>query len=101
MGRFEVSTDDAYVKADSTTIAPKVSGYIAAVAVGDNEQVKVGQILARIDDRDFKVAFEQGRRRVRQGQHRHRADGRPVGLLPTSLTFSQWRPWPGFWKRAL
>jgi membrane fusion protein, multidrug efflux system len=61
VGRFEVSTDDAYVKADSTTIAPKVSGYIAAVAVGDNEQVKVGQILARIDDRDFKVAFEQAK----------------------------------------
>jgi membrane fusion protein (multidrug efflux system) len=35
-GRFEVSTDDAYVKADSTTIAPKISGYIADVPVGDN-----------------------------------------------------------------
>src|SRR4051794_11993535 len=61
VGRFEVSTDDAYVKADSTTIAPKVSGYIEAVAVSDNEHVKVGQILARIDDRDFKVAHEQAK----------------------------------------
>ena len=61
VGRFAVATDDAYVKADSTTIAPKVSGYIAAVAVSDNEHVKVGQILARIDDRDFKAAREQAR----------------------------------------
>ncbi|WP_374545641.1 HlyD family secretion protein [Rhodoblastus sp.] len=59
VGRFAVSTDDAYVKADNTTIAPKVAGYIAAVFVADNEKVKAGQILARIDDRDFKVAVEQ------------------------------------------
>jgi membrane fusion protein, multidrug efflux system len=59
VGRFQVSTDDAYVKADSTTIAPKVSGYIASVLVGDNEPVKAGQILAKIDDRDFRVALNQ------------------------------------------
>ena len=38
VGRFEVSTDDAYVQADNTTIAPKVSGYVAAVLVADNER---------------------------------------------------------------
>ena len=59
VGRFEVSTDDAYVRADSTTIAPKVSGYIAAVLVRDNERVKAGQVLARIDDRDFRTALDQ------------------------------------------
>jgi membrane fusion protein, multidrug efflux system len=59
VGRFQVSTDDAYVKADSTTIAPKVSGYIASVLVGDNEPVKTGQVLAKIDDRDFRVSLEQ------------------------------------------
>lgn len=36
VGRFQVSTDDAYVKADNTTIAPKVSGYLREVLVGDN-----------------------------------------------------------------
>ncbi len=64
VGRFEVSTDDAYVKADNTTIAPKVAGYIARVLVGDNEKVKAGQVLARIDDRDFKVAVEQANAEV-------------------------------------
>ncbi|HUO55462.1 MAG TPA: HlyD family secretion protein [Rhodoblastus sp.] len=68
VGRFAVSTDDAYVKADNTTIAPKVAGYVAAVLVGDNEPVKAGQILARIDDRDFKVAFEQAQADVAAAQ---------------------------------
>jgi membrane fusion protein (multidrug efflux system) len=61
VGQYQVSTDDAYVKADNTTIAPKVSGYLHEVLVGDNERVKAGQTLARIDDRDFKVALDQAR----------------------------------------
>src|SRR5690348_12653882 len=60
-GRFEVSTDDAYVKADTTVIAPKVSGYISEVLVSDNQAVKAGQSLARIDDRDYQVAVSQAR----------------------------------------
>jgi membrane fusion protein, multidrug efflux system len=58
-GRYLETTDDAYVKADSTIIAPKVSGYIAEVLVSDNEPVKAGQVLARIDDRDFRTALDQ------------------------------------------
>jgi membrane fusion protein, multidrug efflux system len=58
-GRYLETTDDAYVKADSTIISPKVSGYIAEVLVGDNEKVEAGQLLARIDDRDFKTALDQ------------------------------------------
>jgi len=58
-GRYLETTDDAYVKADSTIIAPKVSGYIADVLAADNEPVKAGQLLARIDDRDFKTALDQ------------------------------------------
>src|SRR3954462_2727792 len=60
-GRFHVSTDDAYVQADNVTIAPKVPGYLAEVLVGDNERVKAGQVLARIDDRDYPVALDQAR----------------------------------------
>src|SRR6202000_1614207 len=61
VGQYLVSTDDAYVKADSTTIAPKVSGYLRQVLVGDNERVKAGQVLARIDERDFQVALDQSK----------------------------------------
>ena len=60
-GRFMESTDDAYVQADYTTVAPKVSGYIADVLVQDNEPVKAGQVLAYIDDRDFRTALAQAK----------------------------------------
>jgi membrane fusion protein (multidrug efflux system) len=61
VGRYLVSTDDAYVKADSTTIAPKVTGYLLRVLVKDNERVATGQVLAQIDDRDFRVALDQAK----------------------------------------
>jgi membrane fusion protein (multidrug efflux system) len=56
-GRFLVSTDDAYVDADSVIVSPKISGYIAQVTVEDNQIVHAGQVLARIDDRDFQTAL--------------------------------------------
>jgi membrane fusion protein (multidrug efflux system) len=58
-GRFQIATDDAYVQADNSAIAPKVSGYLSQVLVGDNETVKAGQPLAKIDDRDFVAALDQ------------------------------------------
>ena len=61
IGQYRVSTDDAYVQADNTTVAPKISGYLHEVLVGDNQRVKAGQVLARIDDRDFVVALDQAK----------------------------------------
>jgi membrane fusion protein (multidrug efflux system) len=68
VGRFIESTDDAYVKADYTTIAPKVSGYIKEVLVNDNDTVKAGQVLARIDDRDYQSALSQARADVKAAE---------------------------------
>src|SRR5580704_3296784 len=68
VGRYLVSTDDAYVQADNTTIAPKVSGYLSEVLVGDNEPVRAGQVLARIDPRDFAVALDQAKADVAAAQ---------------------------------
>src|SRR5271169_1497739 len=59
VGQYLVSTDDAYVQADNTTVAPKVSGYLRQVLVGDNKPVRAGQVLARIDERDYRVALDQ------------------------------------------
>jgi membrane fusion protein (multidrug efflux system) len=59
VGRFIQSTDDAYLQADSMTVAPKVSGYIAEVLVGDNQTVLAGQPLVRLDSRQFDAALEQ------------------------------------------
>jgi len=60
-GRYIVSTDDAYVGARSATLSPKVSGYIAEVAVEDNAQIKAGDVIARIDDGDYRLAVETAR----------------------------------------
>ncbi len=57
VGRFIESTDDAYVGGDITVIAPKVAGFIAEVAVTDNQAVHAGDLLVRIDDRDYRAAL--------------------------------------------
>jgi membrane fusion protein, multidrug efflux system len=62
--RYFVSTRDAYVQADSTIVASRVSGYVSAVLIVDNQQVQAGEILARIDDRDYLTALQQARAEV-------------------------------------
>ena len=63
-GRFLVSTDDAYVKADTSILAAKVAGYVALVPVADNAVVKKGQVLARIDAGDYENAVEAAVARI-------------------------------------
>ncbi|WP_413624770.1 HlyD family secretion protein [Luteibacter sp. Lutesp34] len=58
-GRFVVDTDDAYVGGDITVIASKVPGYIQAVAVADNQVVHKGDLLVKIDDRDYRAAVDR------------------------------------------
>ncbi|MEW9682744.1 HlyD family efflux transporter periplasmic adaptor subunit [Pseudomonas sp. TE50-2] len=53
-GRFLEQTDDAYVRADWAPISARVSGYVAEVAVADNATVKAGDLLVRLDARDFR-----------------------------------------------
>ncbi|MGX9991277.1 HlyD family secretion protein [Rhizobium sp. Z1P35] len=68
VGRFIESTNDAYVKADYTTAAPKIAGYVSQVLVNDNDAVKAGQVLARIDDRDFQAALSQAKADVKAAE---------------------------------
>jgi membrane fusion protein (multidrug efflux system) len=67
-GRFLVSTDDAYVQAHSVLISPKVSGYLSEAPVDDNQPVKAGDVLARIDPRDYQTALDQARANVAAAQ---------------------------------
>jgi membrane fusion protein (multidrug efflux system) len=66
-GRFQ-STDDAFIAARQSALAPKVSGYITAVPVTDNEHVVAGDVIARIDDRDYRVALDQAEAQVAAAQ---------------------------------
>ncbi len=66
VGRFIESTDDAYVGGNVTPISPHVAGFVSDVLVRDNQRVQAGQILIRIDDRDFQTALDRADAIVRQ-----------------------------------
>ena len=61
VGRYLEQTDDAYVRADWIPISPRVSGYVAQVLVEDDQPIKAGDVLVRIDDRDYQARLEQAR----------------------------------------
>ncbi|WP_296251706.1 HlyD family secretion protein [Pseudomonas sp. UBA4194] len=58
------STDDAYIRADSVLVSPRVAGLVSEVLVQDNQSVKAGQLLARLDDRDYIAAQAAARANV-------------------------------------
>ncbi|EJL04694.1 MULTISPECIES: HlyD family secretion protein [Pseudomonas] len=62
------STDDAYVQADFTVVAPRVSGTVETVSVEDNQWVKKGDLLATLDDRDFVAAVNAAKAQVASAQ---------------------------------
>jgi membrane fusion protein (multidrug efflux system) len=64
VGRFLETTDDAYLQADKVTVAPRIAGYVAEVLVGDNQPVKAGAVIARLDDREYQVALKQAQAEV-------------------------------------
>ena len=63
-GRFLVTTDDAYVKADTAVIAAKVAGYIETVPYDNNSPVKAGDILAKIDPVDYQLAVQAAQNKL-------------------------------------
>jgi membrane fusion protein (multidrug efflux system) len=64
VGRFMVGTDDAYVRAYNTTLGAKVSGYVSEFLVEDNTKVFAGDVIARIDDGDYKLAVDSARDKI-------------------------------------
>ena len=78
VGRFLVSTDDAYVRANNTTLGARVSGHIAAILPGDNALVHTGDVIFRIDDGDYRIALNAARTKDRYPAGHHRAY-RPPG----------------------
>ena len=85
VGRFFVSTDDAYLQADSALIAPKVSGYVSGVFVENNQPVHQGQLLFTIDDRDYKVALAGAKADMAAAQAAIISDIAQIGLQKTRI----------------
>ncbi|MGB9114118.1 HlyD family secretion protein [Bradyrhizobium sp.] len=68
VGRFHISTDDAYVRANNTTLGARVSGHIAAIFPGDNALVHTGEVIFKIDDGDYRIAVDAARTRIETQQ---------------------------------
>ncbi len=62
--RFQVSTDDAYVRANNTTLGARVSGHIDAIVVHDNSKVHAGDVVIKIDAGDYRIAVDSVRARI-------------------------------------
>jgi membrane fusion protein, multidrug efflux system len=63
-GRFVISTDDAYVRSYNTTLASKVAGYLVSIPVQDNVEVRAGDVIATVDDGDYRLAVDAARDKV-------------------------------------
>ena len=64
IGRYLITTDDAYVRANNTVMGAKIAGHIAKIAVGDNTPVGAGNVVFQIDDGDYRLAVDSARARV-------------------------------------
>lgn len=64
VGRYMVTTDDAYVRANNTTMGAKIAGHISKVMVGDNTRVGAGNVVFMIDDGDYRLAVDSARAKV-------------------------------------
>src|ERR1700752_3213116 len=66
----ETFTDNAYIRGDVTSLAPKIAGYVMAVEVQDNQIVRAGDVLFRIDERDYRARLAQAEANVEAAQAR-------------------------------
>jgi membrane fusion protein (multidrug efflux system) len=82
--RSHVSTDDAYVEGTVAVVSAKVSGHIVELLADDNKAVKKGDLLLRIDDRDYRARLDQAKAAVGIAESRLRAAAARVGMTRDS-----------------
>lgn len=85
VGRFYVSTDDAYVRANNTTLGARVAGHVAAILPGDNAVVRTGDVIFKIDDGDYRIAVDSARSRIATQQATIDRIGRQVTAMESSV----------------
>src|ERR1700756_3641309 len=89
VGRFYVSTDDAYVRANNTILGARVAGHIAAILPGDNTLVHQGDVALRIDDGDYRIAVDAARTRIATQQATIDRIGRQVAAQTSAVEQAQ------------
>src|SRR3989440_1142634 len=85
VGRFYVSTDDAYVRANNTTLGARVSGHVAAILPRDNSLVRTGDVIFRIDDGDYRIAVDAARSKIATQQATIDRIGRQVAAMESAV----------------
>jgi membrane fusion protein, multidrug efflux system len=85
VGRFYVSTDDAYVRANNTMLGARVSGHVATILAADNALVRTGEVIFRIDDGDYRIAMDAARTRIGTQQATIERIGRQVSALESAV----------------
>ncbi|MDE5455003.1 HlyD family efflux transporter periplasmic adaptor subunit [Bradyrhizobium sp. CSA112] len=85
VGRFYVSTDDAYVRSNNTMLGARVSGHVAAILPRDNSLVGAGDVIFRIDDGDYRIAVEAARSKIATQQATIDRIGRQVTALESAV----------------
>jgi membrane fusion protein (multidrug efflux system) len=85
VGRFFVGTDDAYVRANNTTLGARVSGHIATILPGDNAVVHAGDVIFKIDDGDYRIAVDAARTKIATQQATIDRIGRQVTALESAV----------------
>ena len=89
VGRFYVSTDDAYVRANNTMLGARVAGHIASIKPGDNTLVRAGDVVFRIDDGDYRIAVDAARTKITTQQATIDRIGRQVTALESQVEQSK------------
>lgn len=84
VGRFYISTDNAYVRANNTTLGARVAGHVAAILPTDNSIVRAGDVVFRIDDGDYRIAVDAARSRIATQQATIDRIGRQVVALESA-----------------
>ncbi len=85
IGRFHISTDDAYVRANNTTLGARVTGHIAAIFPGDNALVHTGEVIFKIDDGDYRIAVDAARTKIETQQATIDRIGRQIGAQESAV----------------
>lgn len=85
VGRFYVSTDDAYVRANNTMLGARVAGHISSILAGDNTIVRAGDVVFRIDDGDYKIAVDAAATRIATQQATIDRIGRQIAALESQV----------------
>jgi len=88
-GRFYISTDDAYVRANNTMLGARVAGHITAIVPADNSIVRKGDVIFRIDDGDYRIAVDSARSRIATQQATIERIGRQITALESTVEQSR------------